>query len=659
MQAKQELAETIGNKAANLLLLESMLKDYAERLGQLKTLTVTVPQICPLTHNDISRHLTTYAPGWIDLWHQFKTVQGSESSSLTTDAVEILNQLRLLIKETFSQHPYTFGEWDDFRQSIAPDSLLMIRSTGKEDAVDIANPGGNESVASVHQDPRSISHAIGTVVASYFSDKSLLQRLSGKQDILEDAFMPVLIQKMIGEVVSDVETPVVSGVMYTSPAGIQVQMAPGHGEYIVNSKGPCDTVYVSREHVVHVEINEKKQRLVPAESGLAWQTNSTDLANNLSIDRRVAAEIATIGRCIQDYYETPMDVEFVYDPALHSFCLVQARPIPPSSFKLIPPSSIAPNQVMFVKEHGDIIKAQVITPAGNAVQVIAEPEEILITDRIADALETYLHTQDNSLKVVVILEKAPQTSHEAAQFNSMGIPVLQVSAVQLKNLEASIRNQASVLIIDPQRKLIIDWTKNIKNHTKASEEIYAAGIIEEGLFQSSLSIYESLLPVFKAHPINIKSVADELSSSIGDLIERANSDDPNTSEQAFNALMQRLFQDLTKRLDEPVSLYESFEQLKANKSSDALKKIISQLYHLARNTNETIEMQTLYKLIFQHAVIDAAEIASAIHHPSITQQEWLDTVARLELLVTAPFNSALQTSSIHQLLETHLTHGTP
>jgi len=295
--------------------------------------------------------------------------------------------------------------------------------------------------------------------------------------------------------------------------------------------------------------------LVPAESGLTWQANPTALATNLSIDRKVSAEIAIVGRCIQDYYEMPMDVEFVYDPALHSFCLVQARPIPPGSLKLIPPSSIAPTQVIFVKEHGDMMKTQVITPAGNAAQIITKPEEILITGNISEALDAYLHNQDNAFKAVVISEKAPQTSHEAAQFNSMGIPVLQVSANQLKNLKERMEKPDPVLIIDPQRKSIIDWTKNIKNHAKTQEEIHAAGIIEEGLFQSSLSIYES------------------------------------------------------------------FEQLKANKSTDALKKIVSQLYHLARDTSETVEMQTLYKLILQHAVIDAAEIASAINNPIITQQE--------------------------------------
>jgi len=97
MKTKLELTETIGNKAANLVVLESMIKDDAESLSQLKTLTVAVPQMCPLAHNDISEHLTKHAPDWVNLWAQFKTAQGAEFKNLTANAAEILKHLRLLI----------------------------------------------------------------------------------------------------------------------------------------------------------------------------------------------------------------------------------------------------------------------------------------------------------------------------------------------------------------------------------------------------------------------------------------------------------------------------------------------------------------------------------------------------------------------------------
>jgi len=641
--------QTMGNKAANLVELASMLNN--EKFPVLKKISVSVPKLCPLEHKAIQTYLTKYAPAWLELWDQFKIAQGEESKNLTERASEILKQLRSLIQDVFNNHPFYLDELTYFLERADADTLLMVRSTGKEDAEDVANPGGNESVAAVQQNVVSISNAMGRVVASYFSDKSLLQRLSSKQDILDNAFMPVLIQRMIRECTGNEDNPVVSGVMYTGDAGIQIQMAPGHGEYIVNSQGPFDTVFVSREHIVHTEINHKRQRLVPATSSLVYQENSPRLASSLSIEREYVAEIARIGQSIQEHYGMPMDVEFVYDPTSRILHLVQARPIPSSSLKLIPPSSISPQKTLFVKEHGDVIKADVITAAGNVAQIITKPEEILLTNNISDALERYLHNQLSPLKAVVLSEKAPQTSHEAAQFNMMGICVLHVSSAQLKNLELRIQNPSFVLIIDPQRKQLIDWTKNINTHGNAMEELKTEGILEEGLFQSSLSIYESLLPLFKGRAIAIRTVPDDMTQSMSDLIEKANSDETEESEQAFNMLMQRLFKHLTPNLIEGISLYEAFEQLKAQKNLAALKKILTKLYQLARNPAESIEMNTLYKKIFQQAMINGAEIAIAIDNPLVKQQEWLDAVARLELLVTAPFNFALKSSSIHQLLE--------
>ena len=650
MQQPHEMnacALTIGNKAANLVMLLPIVHRENPRL---KNFTVIVPKFYPLEHATIQAHLTKNAPSWKEQWAAFKIAQGTESKHLTPDAGLQLKELRQLIQATFIKTPYQMGPLDDFLASLPADSLLMVRSSGKEDAADIANPGGNTSEPSVRLDSLSLSKAIGSVVASYFSEKSLLQRLSGQQNILEDAFMPVLIQEMIGSMADDLKDPVISGVMYTSPGGIQIQLAPGHGEYIVNSKGPFDTLFVSREGVVHTEINDKKQRLVPAESGLIYKDNPSIIAESLSVDRSIAAEIAHIGRCIQADYQMPMDVEFVYEPLSHRLSLVQARPIPPRSASLTPPSSIAPQQVLFVKKQGEVLKAQVVTPAGNSAKIITSPEELLIISNIADALETYLHHQDNRFKAVLITEKAPQTSHEAAQFNTMGLPVLLVSPILSKDIEGRLQQQHPVLIIDPQRKWLVDWTKSIKNHAKAVDELYALGIIEEGLFQSSLSIDESLLPLFY-HPIPLKPMSAAMSQSLGELIEKANSADQCISEPAFNQLMQHLFDQLGTLKVDSISLDETFEALRVTKNPTYLKKIMSKLYQLAKHSKDAADIQLLYKKLFQYAIIDAAEIEKAMGNPSIGQQEWLDDVARLELLITAPFNKALQTSSIHQLLE--------
>ncbi len=74
--------------------------------------------------------------------------------------------------------------------------------------------------------------------------------------------MPVLIQEMIG-FSSDPKDCVRSGVMYTSECGHQVQVAPGYGELIVNSRVPFDSYFVSSGSIVYSDIQEKPVRLGP------------------------------------------------------------------------------------------------------------------------------------------------------------------------------------------------------------------------------------------------------------------------------------------------------------------------------------------------------------------------------------------------------------
>ncbi len=74
----------------------------------------------------------------------------------------------------------------------------MVRSTGHEDGLQ-ANPGGNVSTPNIPLVRASISAAIGQVIASYFSVKSLQQRTLTGDDITTPPFVPVLLQVMFAE----------------------------------------------------------------------------------------------------------------------------------------------------------------------------------------------------------------------------------------------------------------------------------------------------------------------------------------------------------------------------------------------------------------------------------------------------------------------------
>lgn len=340
----KQSADIYGNKSANLLELDKIAKKISQEID----LNVAIPEICPFPNADLLKYLDDYAPKWRNLWGDFQKDSQNKAPA-------ILAELQKLIIETFAQPQNKLPkEIEDvmvqYTETIRkkdPNAMLMVRSTGKEDSLEVANPGGNDSIAAVKLEVQSIKEAMGLVVASYFGEKSFKQRLLRQQNIFEEPFMPVLLQHMIGEPLKGNLEPknvIKSGVMYSSETDTRIQLAPGHGELIVNSKGPFDTFFVTRENVVHAIIEPKPMRLVPNEivdhstgkkkRALLETVNPKYLQNMPSISTEIAFKLGKAAKAIEKYYGKPMDIEFVYDPGDPAkpnsdiLYLVQARPIP-------------------------------------------------------------------------------------------------------------------------------------------------------------------------------------------------------------------------------------------------------------------------------------------------------------------------------------------
>ena len=292
-----------GNKAANLMELDSICKNLSSKYIQIE-----IPQIFPIADEVIKSHLDANAKEWRTLWNAFVQEQGA-GKALTEKSKIKLKELHDLIITTFKSHPVNESIINEIK--LPADTLFMVRSTGEEDTVDMANPGGNKSVAAVKLDNVSISKAIGVVVGSYVSEKSLTQRLLSGDDISKPSFMPVLIQRMIGEKLNglDKDNIVVSGVMYAHNNSARIDAAPGHGELIVNSKAAFDTYDVTQDGLVHAEIYQKDARLVPAEipdesdpnhinkkRKLVFKDNPREVKAAPSFSPLIAKEIATSWR---------------------------------------------------------------------------------------------------------------------------------------------------------------------------------------------------------------------------------------------------------------------------------------------------------------------------------------------------------------------------
>lgn len=518
----EQRTQLMGGKAANLEELQQMVVAHAKtveaRIGI--KIRCQIPDFQPLYDEFIAAHLDKFAPRWREHWATFiksfeeqqKQTTG-EITSFTQEGVKALEQIQTLIIKTLDEHPIPEEVLSKFLSELHKDANLMVRSTTlSEDSATAALPGAFTTESAVPQDSKAISHAIGVVGASYFTPESFMQRLANHVNISQKPFMAVLIQRQIGEKLGGDEDPdqvIRSGVMYTSKMGTKIQLAPGHGQLVVNNEGTTDGFFVTQENVVHAEINRKSYRLVPVEvleggkkkRKLIFRKNESSLKNNPAISNEVVLAIAEWGHIIEEHYGRPMDVEFVYYPKERMLNLVQARPIPEGDLKLVIPSSISPSKLPLVKKQAGkerVIKSPVITPAGDAAHVITRPEEILICEDIVTAKNLYFGPpKKTSVKAVIVGEMSAETSvsHEAAQLNSNAIPVLKVD--NLEQVEEWISKEKPVLIVDPQHQQLIDWTDQIADHSKAEEELYAKGVLEKGLFKSSLPARETLLPVFE------------------------------------------------------------------------------------------------------------------------------------------------------------------
>jgi hypothetical protein len=353
----------------------------------------------------------------------------------------------------------------------AAGSRFMVRSTGKEDTAELANAGGNESIANVEPAPKALLQAIGSVVLSYFGLKSLTQRLSlGDETVtLPEVFTPVLLQAMVGEQADDAQPPR-CGVMFTQEAegaivpddktysttGITlIQAAYGHNEGVVKSIIPVDTYYVmdkpdSDEVSVYPVVRNKIDRLVPEAAGMVRVTNSKEQAQQSALSRDEIITLKEFGWALEAYYDCAMDVEFVFKD--NTFSIVQARPIVHKRPDLSPSYIASP-------EKYTSFKGSTISAAGGAVRSISRPAELLVAPTIEAALDAYLKSSFNraAVQAIVVGAMAPSTSHAATTFRNEGKPVLYIT--DYETLKPML-DEGMMLLISPQQNAVFQVPAN-------------------------------------------------------------------------------------------------------------------------------------------------------------------------------------------------------
>lgn len=461
-------AKLKGFKTANLEELSKLLGD---------TEGVSVPGFYGISSDDIKKHLK--GCDWQGLWVEFCKIQG-DNDTISPEAEEILNRLQGAIKSAFSNKRFDLGG------DKVSGRRVMVRSTGFEDRVDVANAGGNESLASKNN-PNDISESIAEVIGSYFSVKSLSQRLKLGENITEsEPLMACLVQTLVGEGLNGEKgTPSIpiSGVIYTDGrGGIRVQAAPGHGELVVNSKGHFDNYYIKEDGSIYTAVGNKKVRLVPTlneETGkisLEEQENDFEQQTSKSLSDSVLIRIKKAVEKIEIHYGMRMDIEFVYDSQTDTINIVQARAIPEGSRKGKTPSALDPDFIAEKKGY-ERYKGTIVTPDILTAAVLDSSDKVLVFDSIKTALDYYLSLNNPIIEAVIIKDPSPDTSHEAGMFTSKAIPVIQLNDEEYSKVSEWKKKTGNKgqLVLDTQHGSVFELEEGVVPQ------------IKEGIFRSTLT----------------------------------------------------------------------------------------------------------------------------------------------------------------------------
>ena len=483
---KQELKriaeyEQYGYKTANLMVLAQVLRTAPNARYY------SVPSFLGIADSTIKQLLLTAGCNITEQWKNIiATAASPAEQALMRNAEELsptfiaaTETLRLELLNTLTNPKFFIAlpsSIENFiTQADANDWVLMVRSTGKEDTEECINAGGNQSIPNVQPNRLHVLNALAQVITSYLSPKSLQQRLlSHDATLFEEPFMPVLLQRMIGEQQSETssskEIPIGCVVYTREPLGnaktiLLLQATYGHTEGVVQSLVPLDSYYITKDAAYSI-IAYKTGRIIPQNNELALVQNSPTLAQQPTLTDKQANHIATACRFLANWYGYPLDIELVFDRTTDIIHIVQARPCAcmsrsnPSyitSLATVPPS--------------DCLHGTIVNGAHSTVLSLTEPTTIT-AQTLDEALNLYLKlgSRKKTISAVVVRGNAEPTSHAAAILRAENIIIMTCDEI---NKLTQFLTSKEPLLLDPQRAVIVAaqslaTTQGLLNHPIAA-----------------------------------------------------------------------------------------------------------------------------------------------------------------------------------------------
>lgn len=684
-----------GNKHKNLVILRDMLKNEQD---------VEIPAFIGISTGRVESFIRNHNPEIMEMYaslteklnkkfsfrHPILSLQKTLKRIFTKnpyyhqyDMYDLVRLIQSSIESLFLDYEFLFTEdelhfFDDIDKK---QHFLMVRSTGVEDNSNVANAGGNLSLAYISSTKKAVSEAMGRVVASYFGVQSLKNRIAGGEYLLADELIvPVLIQELVGEqlggAVQETDIPV-SGVAYTTNKNFsdtnfsitEIDASYGHGEGIVANLVKADRYYMmpsrAQQNIISIYpmIYEKRERLVPAINThtLVSIENSTTMMHKSSLSEQYLTRFFHVLKKIESHYGSAMDVEFIFKQG--KIYIVQARP---AMYKSASPSYINIESIP-AGNIGDVISSTILVAGIGRLLVISNPQDIIITKTLDEADQ---HPDSYRVKAVIVDTWASSLSHPAVNFMSYGTPCMHVSNIAVVTKLVSSISEDNPLVIDPQRGRIFLW----KNSNTSPDNYQISGWFEHPI-ERKLSLFMNNAPLLKPffNPIpkdavvmrymfNLKTEKDkakkrelleELNKRVVTFLDLASRRSKNIgytfntqTAEAFNLFKTRytnIINEITHALDTGAS---DFEFLFYHKMLEAyLYQTYDSSLLLAGYTynyflNEIFEKQLIQKILMNKKIIHTKELEYAHYAPSSDlSDKWILFITQLDVyLAQAPLD---------------------
>lgn len=524
-----------GYKSANLLMLQQKTNEINVKL---KSAVVKVPPFLPISDFEMRSYLAKSVPQLGQLWKEFlnsfdkdlkkKFLQRGLNDpavalKISDEGKAIIEHIKKLVSEHFEKNCYRTLQIDEWLTKEKPD-LLIVRSTGKEDTENNSNAGGNDSIPFIEPDPLKISTTIGRVLASYFGEKSVGQRLlAGDKSLFEQEtpFLPVLLQTMVMESgvsadhkITDPLNVPRSGVLFTTQKdkakGVTfIQTGLGNNEGVVSSQVAVDSYFVNTDGHVHAVVRDKKTRFVRQKmangkyEAAQVENDDREIQRGQALPTAVVKDLKKVADAVSVHYSTvpgepkPLDMEYsvkMKEPKAGTdkpvIYLLQARPLLSAEAKSTP--SYLDLQKLSHIPAAQRMNVNVLIDIRGTVRSIENTEEVIFADSLPKALDAYMKSDPKKIKAIFVKKSAPSTSHESVVLRPKGVAVIHVPDAQAwKDIEEKIAHATAShpVKIDTQRGLLVS-TAGVNN----SDALVNNGLIS---YPAPREVSVPLAPVFK------------------------------------------------------------------------------------------------------------------------------------------------------------------